>query len=146
LLREDGTSVAFPEAVEQMRDDMRQVGDRLAAVKTDTITQGLEQDIIAALEETIAALEKAVKDLEKSRGQPMAAGQPTEPQLVDKLAELKMIRSLQMRIYQRTQRYGQMIEGEQAETVELLEALKDLAQRQQRVHKATTDLQQGQND
>jgi hypothetical protein len=149
LLREDGTSVAFPEAVEQMRDDMQQVTERLAAVKVDAITQGLEQDIITALEETIAALEKAIEDLEKARtpqGQSPPAGQPPEPQLVDKLAELKMIRSLQMRIYQRTQRYGQMIEGEQAETAELLEALSDLAQRQQRVHKATSDLEQGRND
>ena len=149
LLREDGSSVAFPEAVEQMRDDMQQVVERLAAVKVDAITQGLEQDIIAALEETIAALEKAIKDLEKNRtppGQAPMAGQPSEPQLVDKLAELKMIRSLQIRIYQRTQRYGQMIEGEQAEAAELIEALQDLAERQQRVHKATADLGQGRND
>jgi hypothetical protein len=132
-----------------MRDDMQQVVERLAAVKPDAITQSLEQDIIAALEETIAALEKAIKDLEKNRPQPglsKAPTQPTEPQLVDKLAELKMIRSLQMRIYLRTQRFGQMIEGEQAETTELLEALKDLAERQRRVHKATSDLQQGRND
>jgi hypothetical protein len=149
LLREDGSSVAFPEAVEQMRDDMQQVVERLTAVKVDAITQGLEQDIIAALEETIAALEKAIKDLEKNRtppGQLPMAGQPTEPQLVDKLAELKMIRSLQMRIYQRTQRYGQMIEGEQAEEAELIEALRELAERQQRVHKATADLGKGRND
>jgi hypothetical protein len=72
-------------------------------------------------------------------------GQSGEPELVDKLAELRMIRSLQMRIYQRTQRYGQMIEGEQAETTELLEALKLLAERQQRVYKAMSDLEQGRN-
>jgi hypothetical protein len=149
LLREDGSSVAFPEAVKQMRDDMQQVVERLAIVKVDAITQGLEQDILAALEETIAALEKAIQDLEKSRtppGQSPAAGQPTEPQLVDKLAELKMIRSLQMRIYQRTQRYGEMIGGEQAETAELLDALENLAERQQRVHQATDDLRQQRND
>lgn len=149
LLREDGTSVAFPEAVEQMRDDMQQVVERLAAVKVDEITQGLERDILTALEELIAALEKAIEDLEKNRtppGQAPPAGQPAEPQLVHKLAELKMIRSLQIRIYQRTQRYGKMIEGEQAETAELIEALEELAARQQRVHKATADLQEGQND
>ena len=81
LLREEGSSVAFPEAVEQMRDDMRQVAERLAAVKVDKITQGLEKDIIAALEETIAALEKSIKDLEKKRtppGQQPSAGQPDE--------------------------------------------------------------------
>jgi hypothetical protein len=149
LLREEGSSVAFPEAIEQMRSDMRQIAERLSAVKVDAVTQGLEQDVIAALEETIATLEKAIKDLEKKKtppGQQRPAGEPTEPPLVDKLAELKLIRALQMRINLRTQRYGKMIEGEQAETDDLLEALKDLSDRQQRVYQATTDLNQSRND
>lgn len=149
LLHEEGSSVAFPEAIDQMRDDMRQVAERLAAVKVDKITQGIEQDIIAALEETIAALDKSIKDLEKKRtppGQQPMAGQPGEMPLVDKLAELKMIRSLQMRINKRTQTYGEMIQGDQAETPELLKSLKDLADRQQRVYRATADLQQKRND
>jgi hypothetical protein len=149
LLREEGSSVAFPEIVEQMRDDMRDVVARLAEFKVDQMTQTLEEDIIAALEETIAALEKAIKDLEKQRtppGQQPAAGQPTEPPLVDKLSELKMIRALQMRINKRTQRFGGMIEGEQAETADLIEALEDLARRQERVYQATADLEQGRND
>jgi hypothetical protein len=149
LLREEGSSVAFPEAVEQMRDDMRLVAEWLAAAKVGTITQGVEAEIITALEEMIAALEKARKDLEKNRtrpGQQSAPGQPTEPTLVHKLAELKMIRALQMRINQRTQRFGRMIEGEQAETADLLEALQQLAERQQKVYKATSDLEQGRND
>jgi hypothetical protein len=149
LLHEEGSSVAFPEAIEQMRADMRQIAERLGKVKVDAITQGLEQDVIAALEEAIATLEKAIKDLENKKspsGQPGGSGEPPEPPLVEKLAELKMIRSLQMRINLRTQRYGKMIEGEQAETEELLEALKDLAERQQRVHQAAADLQRGYND
>jgi hypothetical protein len=149
LLREEGSSVAFPEAVEQIRDDMQQVVERLAAMKVGTITQGLEEDIIAALEETIAALEKAIKDLDENRtppGQTPAAGQMTEPPLVDKLAELKMIRSLQMRINRRTERYGEMLSGKQAETPELLEALRNLAERQQRIYQATYDLNRGSND
>jgi hypothetical protein len=149
LLREEGSSVAFPEAVEQMRDDMRQVAERLSAVKVDKLTQSIEQDILMSLEETIAALDKAIKDLEQKRtppGQQPSAGQPGEMDLVDKLAELKMIRSLQMRINIRTKIYGGMIEGEQAETPELIKSLQDLADRQERVHRATADLQQERND
>jgi hypothetical protein len=149
LLHEEGSSVAFSEAVDQMRDDMQQVAERLAAVKVDKLTQGIEQDIIAALEETITALDKSIKDLDKKRtppGQMPAAGQPGEMPLVDKLAELKMIRSLQMRINTRTRRYGEMIKGEQAETPDLLKSLRGLADRQQRVYKATADLQQKRND
>jgi hypothetical protein len=149
LLHEEGSSVAFPEAIEQMRDDMRQVAERLAALKVEKITQGLEKDIIGQLEETVAALEQSRKDLEKKRtprGQQPAAGQPDDMSLVDKIAELKMIRSLQMRINKRTQRYGEMIQGEQAETPELLKALDGLADRQRRVYRATADLQQGRNE
>ena len=43
LLREEGSSVAFPEAVEQMRDDMRQVAERSAAIKVEKLTQGIEE-------------------------------------------------------------------------------------------------------
>jgi hypothetical protein len=57
-----------------------------------------------------------------------------------------MIRALQMRINRRTQRYGKIIEGEQAETPELLDAMVKLAERQQRVYQATHDLSQGRND
>lgn len=149
LLREEGSSLAFPETVGLMREDMQQVTGRLADAKVGALTQELEQDIIEALEETIAALEKAIKDLDKKKtppGQAPQAGQPGDPPLVDKLAELKMIRSLQMRINRRTMRYGKIIEGEQAETPELLEALSKLSLRQQRVYQATNDLAQGKND
>lgn len=148
LLQEEGSSVAFPETIDQMRDDMRQVSERLAAIKVDKLTQGIEQDIIAALEETIAALDKSIKDLDKKRappGQQPAAGQPGDMPLVDKIAELKMIRSLQMRINKRTKTYGDLIKGDQADTPELLKSLDDLAERQQRVYRATADLQQKRN-
>jgi hypothetical protein len=149
LLREEGSSVAFPETVSLMHEDMQQVATRLGDFKVGTLTQGLEQDIIEALEETIGALQQAMDNLDKKKtppGQSPPAGEPTDPPLVEKLAELKMIRSLQMRVNRRTQRYGELIEGEQADKPELLEALSRLAERQQRVFQATADLSQGRND
>ena len=75
LLREDGSAVAFPEAVEQMRDDMQQVVERLAQAKVGKITQGIEEDIIAALKEMIEALKKAQKDQDnKTAAGPAGAG------------------------------------------------------------------------
>jgi hypothetical protein len=148
LLREEGSSVAFPEAVGQMRDDMEQVALWLSEVKVGDMTQVVERDIIEQLEETIAALETATKELEKNRtppGQP-AAGQPPEPPLVHKLAELKLIRSQQVRINRRTQRYAEMIGGNQAETDSLLEALGALAEREESLQQATYDLSKGLND
>lgn len=146
LLREDGTSVAFPEAIEQAREDMLAVAERLAEVKLGTITQALEEDIIAALEETLAALQQALKDLREQKArQQKPGGEPGEQPLVDQLAELRMIRALQMRINRRTKMYGDMIEGEQAVEDELLEALDHLSEREERVFRATLDLHQGAN-
>ena len=146
LLREDGTSVAFPEAIEQAREDMQAVAERLAEVKLGTITQGLEEDIIAALEETLAALQKALQELREQKArQQQGGGEPGEQPLVDQLAELRMIRALQMRINRRTKLYGELIEGEQALEAELLEALDHLADREERVFRATLDLHQGAN-
>ncbi|MGQ9574914.1 MAG: hypothetical protein ACUVUC_06315 [Thermoguttaceae bacterium] len=146
LLREEGSAVAFPEAVAQMRQDVRQVIDLLARSKVDELTQEIEKDIIAALEEMLKALKKALKDLEDRRQHPQdMPGVPQDPPLVDMLAELKMIRSLQLWVNNRTQRYSKLIQGEQAENPNLIQALRQLAERQQRIYRITRDLYLGKN-
>jgi hypothetical protein len=148
LLRADGSSVAFPEAVEQMRGDMQQVADRLRQVDVGELTQGIEQDIIRSLEEMLDALEKAIAEMENNRQQPsqqQQAGEPVDPALVDKLAELRLIRSLQMRVNNRTDLYAKLIEEEPSRRAGVLEQLDELANRQQRIYKATHDLHLGKN-
>lgn len=152
LLMEEGSSVAFPETVGQMRDDMQQASDRLDAANVGKITQGIEQDIIAALEELIAALQKAQKDRDKQKQQPqsMQPGQPQDQPLVDALAEMKMIRSLQLRVNTRTQRYAKLLDNiedptGQATDQELREALLKLAEKQDRIYRVTRDLVLGKN-
>ena len=148
LLREDGTAVAFPEAVDQLREDMQQVVLRLAQTKVDNITQAIEEDIIAALEEMIDALEKAQKDNEeKKQQQGQGQGEQQDPALVDMLAEVKMIRALQMRVNRRTQRYAKLLtkDENQADTTDLVSALQRLAEREQRIYRVTRDLELGKN-
>jgi murein DD-endopeptidase MepM/ murein hydrolase activator NlpD len=147
LMQEDGSSVAFPEALQQAREDMRTVVDRLRDVKTDEVTQALEKDIIATLEETLAALQQALKELrdKKASQQQGQSGEPGEQPLVDQLAELRMIRAMQARINRRTEFYDELIEGDQTREAELLEALRELAVRQERIFDATRDLHQGTN-
>jgi hypothetical protein len=140
LLREDGSSVAFPETLEQAREDMQSVADRLSEIRLGRLTQGLEEDIIAALEESLAALQQALKELRNSQGKPKPGGSPSEQALVDQLAELRMIRSLQQRVNRRTERYGKLIAGEQATKEEIVTALDQLALREERIYQATHDL------
>ena len=147
LLREEGTAVAFPEAVEMMRDDMRQAGKRLEKTDVGEITQSIERDIIDALEEMIDALQKEMEKSKKKdqQQQQQQDGQQQDQELVDKLAELKMLRTLQLRINNRTRRLGREVEGEQAENAEVIDQLQDLAERQARVQKATYDISTGRN-
>jgi hypothetical protein len=148
LLHEEGSAVAFPEAVDEMRDDMQQVADRLAALKVEPITQGVEQDIIAALQETILALQKAQKDHKAKKGKSgKGGGGQQEDPLVDQIAELKMIRALQVRVNTRTKRYSKLLEGdaEQADRPDLIEALKHLSEREDRIHEVTHDIVVGKN-
>lgn len=146
LLREDGTAAAFPEAVVQVRQDMQQVVQRLAEGKVNSITQSLEEEIVAALEEMIEAFKQAQKKLDDQRQkQGPQGGDPNDMAIVDALAELKMIRTLQMRVNTRTQRYSKLIQGEQTESAELLEALRRLAEREERIHQITRDLELGKN-
>ncbi len=148
LLREDGTSIAFPETASQIAQDMRSVSDRLAGADVGSITQTIELDIIAGLEDMIAALEQARDEAaqQESKPRPSASGgQPGESPLVSKLAELRMIRTLQARVYKRTQDLGALAENPQIDAEDLQGELGKLSGRQQRIFEATRDLESGAN-
>ena len=150
LLLEEGSSIAFPEVVDQMRDDMEEVSARLAQTKVERITQDLEEEIIATLEEMIEALQKAQQDQEESRNRPSRPSQPGDPPLVDILSELKMIRSLQFRVNKRTQRYARLLENVddpvgQATDQDLRQAIGKLGEREARIQRITRDIVLGKN-
>jgi hypothetical protein len=151
LLREEGSSVAFPESVEQLREDMDQVTARLGRTNIGSITQGVEQDIVKSLEEMVAALQKAQKEQQKGGqqkgGKKGNGGQQQDQPLVNAIAELKMIRALQMRVNTRTERYSKLLADgtEQAEAPDLVEAVKRLSEREERIHKTTRDIVVGRN-
>jgi hypothetical protein len=153
LLQEEGSSVAFPASVEQMHEDMQQAAQRLGDTKIDDITIGIEEDIIAALEEMIDALQKAQQDLEDKQQQQQQKPQQGEQQeqpLVDQIAELKMIKALQLRVNKRTTRYARLLEDQedvvgQASGSDLVEALQKLSSRQQEIFQITRDIVLGKN-
>jgi hypothetical protein len=133
LLQEEGSSIAFPATLAQTIDDMRSVAERLGKSQVDAFTQELQRDIIATLEEFLQALEQAREELEKERqaqsrgGESGSGGAPDEP-LVNAIQELKLIRSLQLRVNTRTNRYAKLLQQPddqvgQASNSELLTAL-----------------------
>lgn len=144
ILREDGTAIAFPAALEQVRDDVMLATSLLAKVEVGKFTQGVETDIIAALEEMIAALQKEMREA-KSKNQPPQQGQQGPMPLVDQLAELKMIRSLQQRVNQRTDRVAALQQEGVPPTDEIKTAITDLAERQIKIYQITHDIVVGKN-
>ncbi len=146
LFREDATAVALPEAALQIREDMEIVMVRLDGGKTGKLTQQIEEDILDALEDVIAALKKAQREQQARRASPPGAGgQPTDPPLVDNLAELKMIRALQIRVNRRTAIYQEMLERDGESFEKLLSQLHRLAERQERIEIISRDIVQGKN-
>jgi hypothetical protein len=149
LLGDEGSSTAFPASVEQLCQDMQQIVERLALVKIDSITVGIEEEVVQTLEQLIAALEQEQKEREKKKQEekesPAPEQQPGEDPLIDRIAELKMIRSLQQRINKRTQTYSKLLIQPddpvgQANTVDLEAALLQLSKREAEVFRVTRDI------
>jgi len=149
LLESEGSAVAFPEAFSTVRDDATHVARRLGKADVGAVTQTIEQDIIALLKEMIEALEKAKQDLQNKQqqnqqGQQQSNQQNNQP-LIDRIAELKMIRSMQIRVNGRTATYGKQYTGEQANAPDIQKELANLAQRQQKIFSITNDIYRGKN-
>ena len=120
----------------------------LRDAKVGELTQAVEKDVIEALEELIEALqkemEKSDEDKKKQQQQQQQQQEQSQP-LVDQLAELKMLRSLQLRVNRRTKQLSRTFEGEQASEAEAVQQLQQLSGRQARIQQATSDLVKGKN-
>jgi hypothetical protein len=149
LLETEGTAVAFPEVFQQVREDMKHVHRRLKGTDVGDVTVAIEEDVIETLKEMIKALEKAKKDLDTKKNQaksPEGEQPPNQDQkLLDKIAELKMIKSMQLRVNSRTELYGQRYAGEQAISDDIRAELRELAGRQERIFEVATKIAKGDN-
>ncbi|HEV3258538.1 MAG TPA: hypothetical protein VG013_16800 [Gemmataceae bacterium] len=148
LLEAEGSAVAFPEVFTQVRDDMKSVSRRLGKADVGPVTQVIEQDIIATLKEMVAALKKAREDSSHEppgNPSPKPPSPPKDPSLLEKVAELKMIRSMQKRVNSRTETYGDRYAGEQAADPEVRQELQELSARQKRIFRVTSDMYRGLN-
>ena len=150
LLSEEGSSAAFPEAMQQVNTDIAKIVERLTKANVDKLTVSIEQETITSLEEMIAALvqvqkdKKEKKDKKNQQGQ-QQQGEPGDQPLVDKLAELRLIRTLQVRINSRTTSLSQMLSDPadavgQATEADLLSEVKGLAERQASIRKVARDI------
>jgi tetratricopeptide (TPR) repeat protein len=147
LLRDDGSAVAIPQALAQVHEDSGQAAGRLARGDTGRDTLGLLGEIVTGLEEMLAAVERARADQQDAAAKPGGgrSGEAGEQPLVDKLAELKMLRSLQARVNGRTQRLARLLDaGDSAvDDAAVKAALTRLAGRQREIERAARDIVEG---
>jgi hypothetical protein len=161
LVEAEGSAVAFAEVLRQVHTDMGTVTARLRRADPGVVTVTIENDIIATLEEMIEALEKARHPAHADGPRPPRepGDRPEDPRLIDRVAELKMIRSLQLRVNARTEVYSRQYEGEQAPPPAAAEGdgqreryerirgeLKELAGRQGKIGKVTRDIATNRNE
>jgi DNA repair exonuclease SbcCD ATPase subunit len=136
IILDDGTSVVFPEIVEQLRDDLRQTGKWLGEARTDELATGLQDEIETTLKELIEALEKARQPKPPNPGG-QGGGGGGQPPLLPNSAELKLLRASQLRINRRTETVGKVAgAGKTLDNAQIGE-LKTLSDRQRQIGEMT---------
>ena len=154
ILREDGTAQAMVESLLQARFDMTEVKNRLERTALDTVTLHIADAVIDALQEMLEAIQAAIDEARErqenadsqQQSQQQGEGVSEEP-LIQLLAELRMIRSMQRRVNERTTRYDleikQLLEKPDADLSPLEHAVEELARQQNRISRILHELRIG---
>lgn len=147
MLNEEGSSFAVAGTLRQIRSDMEQIKARLEVAKIDSITNALQEDVAGGLNDLVAALQTEQKENEKNQNRPAPSGDTTTQQvdqrpLLQKIAELKIIRQVQLRINSRHKLYANKLKGDtSSEENETLAGLtKELSERQKLLQEMTIKL------
>ncbi|MFM8399095.1 MAG: hypothetical protein ACKOAH_14790, partial [Pirellula sp.] len=113
-------------------------------------TQSIEDEILGALDEMLGSLKEVQKKREENKQQRQNRGQgsggsPQEDPLVGQIAELRLIKTLQLRVNKRTDRLADQSNNNedlvgQVSDPRLQEELKELANRQEKIQTVTRDI------
>jgi hypothetical protein len=107
ILQADGTSVVFPDLVEQLRDDLVHVGNLLADdLRTDQHTLSLQREIESTLAELIDALQQTQPE-QAAAAAAGASGKSGQQPLLPNSAELKLLRAAQLQVNRQTTAFDQ---------------------------------------
>ena len=144
LLREDGTSVSILLSLEDIESDMGQVSEYLRESKVGGLTQSVQTDVIEALKELIEATQKEMQDMkseERQQQQQQQSNNGQKPPLVELMAEIRVLRSLQVRVNRRTRQVDDLLlQADRDQQADLNEQLTELAERQQRLIESAGEL------
>ncbi|MFL5342227.1 MAG: hypothetical protein ACJ8F7_18935 [Gemmataceae bacterium] len=147
LLEAEGSAVVFAMAMEGVRDDAKSVEKRLDKYDTADTTQQTEQSIIEQLKDMIEALKKAQQQIKDNQNKPPPPNNSPPPPkgLLDLLAELKLIRTMQVQINNRTKQQAGKYVGEQTDDALLQEEITNLSKRQVKIEEKLKNIATGKN-
>jgi len=142
MLAEEGSAVVFPIVLEQVQDDLDGAQRRLASLSAGEVTQGIQKDIELALREMIESIREELSDrrnkADAGEGAGGGGGGGGDAPLVPPVAELKMLRRLQMRIAEQTETLNAKIDALPADQASETHAR--LAKRQQQLQEMASAL------
>ena len=142
LLREDGTSVAILLAVEDIEADMSTVSGWLQESKVGDLTQSVQTDIIDSLKQLIETTQKEMQEMkEQQQQQQQQQNQEQKEGLVELMAEIKMLRNLQLQVNRRTKKVDGLLKSAPTDDMPALQKqVHDLAVRQRRLIETAKEL------
>ena len=144
LLREDGSSVAILLAVEDIEADMQSVSGWLQKSNVTELTQSVQKDILEALKQLIETTQKEMQDMKnQNRKQSTQSQQGAQKQsrLVELMAEIKVLKNMQLQVNRRTKQVDELIPNAEASKRDsLLKQIQELSARQQKLIETTKEL------
>lgn len=103
ILTDEGSTVLLPEFLEQLAADMAVIATRLDQNDASPATEYALDDVIATLKEILEAVERKRQEMQEGgQGQQPGGQQSASAPLLPGSAELKLLRSSQIRINRRT--------------------------------------------
>ena len=143
LLREDGTSVAIVIAVEDIEADMNSVSGWMQEYKVGELTQSVQKDILESLKQLIETTQKEMQQMKEQQKQEQQQRDPSQekPGLVELMAEIRVLRSLQLQVNRRTKQVDGLLQSTTTDDLPALQKqLHDLAVRQNRLIESAKEL------
>jgi hypothetical protein len=129
LLEQEGSTAAFPMIVEDLRNELSGVAERLARSDSGPRTQSLQAAIEETLKDLIDALRRRMEEEDGGQG-----GQCNgQPPLVPMSAELKLVLLQQQHVNRRTRQYDEAVPEHARMTEEARLEAADLSRKQGRV-------------
>ena len=144
LLREDGSSAAILLAVEDIETDMNSVGGWLQESNVTDLTQTVQKDILESLRQLIETTQKEMQEMKnpnRQQKQQQPQGGQKQSRLVELMAEIKVLKNMQLQVNRRTKQVDELIpKADDQSKTSLLKQLRELSSRQQKLIETTKEM------